>query len=514
MGYKKSTGIIILSALVFACSPVVNNIEQSRLPKPSASSLPSISSSTEPVRSVSPTISPSSAISSSASPVINMTPVPKDIRNPEDIVSMKIYSDDNTLVSETNFDFSNTSNFITSSKSKYYNMLKDEKKIFKAQIVYKDGFIYTDNIEWSSSLDSVAIVGISGFVRSGNRAGTTNIIAKSISYPYINTSFRINLYDSWNRITISKNSNCERVETKQEIIRYTDKIYSPDGFDYVPYNNSSTADYREIATFNGKVYDPNLVPIDGVTITSKSIEQNVNWIGENQITVGGAYVVRNAPVCADVLITASKDGYTTRTKKVTLKSSLYGDPLANVFDFNGVYAIQDEPEITQVKVNGKIIESSSLGDEFINNQPLNSKPTIDNLKLNSQIKNVGNIPLLTAVDNSRLQVELTFSEPVRNDDIKNFFRITSELLIGDKHNNYIIDSNSETARFVWSADEKTVIFYLEKHLPTKSDGEAKYMIDFSQAFRDKTDKSGTDRRYFRFSDTQINDFAVFSVKSN
>ena len=115
----------------------------------------------------------------------------------------------------------------------------------------------------------------------------------------------------------------------------------------------TTKDVSERATFNGKVYDPNGVPVDGATVNAKSVDAGVNWTGESQVTVGGAYVFRNAPVGARIAITVTKEGWTTRSRSEVLKSNLQGDPTANVFDFSTIYAIQDEPEVTMLKINGR-----------------------------------------------------------------------------------------------------------------------------------------------------------------
>jgi cytoskeletal protein RodZ len=117
----------------------------------------------------------------------------------------------------------------------------------------------------------------------------------------------------------------------------------------------TTSDIKEKATFNGTIYDTNDVPVDGAKVTATSIDPSVTWKGEDQITAGGSYVFRNAPVGVRVLITVSKDGWTTRTQTQVLKSNLTGNPDANKFDFSDKDAIQDEPEVTGIKINDKAV---------------------------------------------------------------------------------------------------------------------------------------------------------------
>ena len=279
----------------------------------------------------------------------------------------------------------------------------------------------------------------------------------------------------------------------------------------------TTKDVSERATFNGKVYDPNGVPVDGATVNAKSVDAGVNWTGESQVTVGGAYVFRNAPVGARIAITVTKEGWTTRSRSEVLKSNLQGDPTANVFDFSTIYAIQDEPEVTMLKINGRQVNGSSNGDVFTSaaNAPKNSKPTPGQLDNGAQITNVGNVASLTGVNSNTLEVEMTFSEPVKVDDVRNYFRVTSQSGFDNRSTSFSVDANYSGVEFVVSADEKTITFKTSKAiLANKGGDEARYLVDFSQAFRDKTDKAAIDRRYFRFSPSQINDFSVFSVKND
>ena len=323
--------------------------------------------------------------------------------------------------------------------------------------------------------------------------------------------------------TITDDYQCQPISyVKEYYPRY--KLIYQDSYEY---NNSSsgdpsapaiynpqdttgtTSDIKERATFNGKVFDTSGVPVDDATVTAKSIDPAVAWTGEPQKTQSGAYVFRNAPTCARLEITAKKDGWTSRTRIEMLKSNLTGDPKANVFDFgngNGtsgtdilnLYSIQDEPEVISLKINGQIVTDSD-GASTMNPNP--RKP--DALK-----------PNLTGISSDSLTVEMIFSEPVRRDDIENYFRIASQANIGLRNTNFTIDRNLISNGFTWSADDTSVTFKTSKAvLSNKSGDEAKYLLDFTNAFRDKTDKASKVNRYFRFTPTKINDFAVFSVKN-
>ena len=309
---------------------------------------------------------------------------------------------------------------------------------------------------------------------------------------------------------------------------------------------SSQNDISALATFNGKVYDPSSVPVENATVNARSIDAGVNWTGEAQLTTGGAFVFRNAPVGTRLAVTVTKDGWTTRTRSEVLKSNLQGDPSANVFNFGGpgtgdfVYAIQDEPEITLLKINGREVTSAASSDGLqINGTP--SKPTKPTSNQLSEETNgagiattIGYLPNLTGVNNDALDVEMTFSEPVRRDDVENNFRVTSQSVFSSTPDqrrpflnaaintsfpsgeSFTVDQTFPSISFVWSADDKMVTFKTNRAILANRDGrEARYMVDYAQGgFRDRTDKRAREMKQFRFSPSQVNDYAIYSVKND
>ena len=258
-----------------------------------------------------------------------------------------------------------------------------------------------------------------------------------------------------------------------------------------------TSDIKERATFNGKVVDPSSVPVDGAKVSAKAIDPGVTWASEEQLTAGGAFVFRNAPVGARILITVTKDGWTTRQRTEVLKSNLTGDPLANKFDFDGIYAIQDEPEITSLKINTK--GATATGPS--------SKPATAVLDAASAN--------LSGLDNGNLEVEMTFSEPVRTDDVQNFFRVASQNFSIKNNTNFTVDNNLSGVTWAWSNNDQTVKFMTNQAILANTTGnEARYMVEFTQAFRDKTDKEARSGKYIRFNPANTGDFNVFSVKND
>jgi hypothetical protein len=311
-----------------------------------------------------------------------------------------------------------------------------------------------------------------------------------------------------------------------------------------------TSDIKERATFNGKVYDPNGIVVEGASVNAKSVDANVSWVGESQISTNGAFVFRNAPVGARVEITVTKDGWTTRVRTEVLKSNLQGDPTANVFDFGGLgangndqtssfYAIQDEPEITSLKINGQ--QATNSGGFPINAGGAdcaggaavaganNGRFGIANLipcdddELKASIRNGQPLAVsLSGVANDRLDVEMVFSEPVDRESVQNNFKVLSQAFdVRQDGSGFEIDENLSSLTFTWAADDKSVLVKTNKPiLTTTTTPEARYLLKWTNPFKDKTEKNAlkvgqgniSPTGHFRYNPGTNNDFNVFGVK--
>jgi len=296
----------------------------------------------------------------------------------------------------------------------------------------------------------------------------------------------------------------------------------------------SNPDISTLATFNGRVFDVNGSPVEGATVSARSIDPGVEWVGEAQQTLGGAYVFRNAPVGARIEITATKAGFTTRTIVDVLKSNLTGNPDANRYDFSGIYAIQDEPQVTSLKINGVEVDRSGranilgAGTDYIDLTSNGGTMASVNTDFNRgqlyprSALNAG----ATGIGRDKLEVEMTFSEPVIRLSVQNnlklFSEISSRLGAGKE---FSVDSNYAGVTFDWSDDDTKVVMRADKPLwTTKDSDEARYTLTFERPFEDK---GNTEAKiiegaglvanpykfgFFRFSNTNQNDFATFSVQ--
>lgn len=266
-------------------------------------------------------------------------------------------------------------------------------------------------------------------------------------------------------------------------------------------------DTIEKTILNGKVYDISGNTVDDALITATSLDSSINW-KEAQKTIGGSYVFKNAPVGVKIELRVTKSGWSTRTRTEILKPNVNGDPALNVFEFgNGfyatdeknIYAIQDEPEIIFMGINGKQATNSDADSK------ININPRIPDSILT---------PNLTNVNPDFLAVELKFSEPIMKEDVENYFRILSTNNFNNKKSAFTIDKNSPSISFNWAKDNTAVTILNSKQvLSNYSGNEAKYLIDFIKPFKDKNGKQSITGKAFRFSENKVNDFHVFSVKN-
>ncbi|MFN8578597.1 MAG: carboxypeptidase-like regulatory domain-containing protein [Candidatus Sericytochromatia bacterium] len=498
----KNIKLLLMIGLIVSCTPNVNNtlpsVNKSNSPSPKGSNSPNVIASTSPKPTDFPTITPSITVSTPS-------PNPINIKEIERFDRIKIYKD-NTLMSE---------GYTTDLKQhfnldyKAYNSVINEKNNFRAEIMYKDNTVGSENIVWSiSENNNLAEVNQEGLLTNGNTEGTIKLRA---SFKYDLTKyaeFEIKILKTLEYKVLE--SKCDNIFSTRYIERFEDGfIARPSG------DVGYCSDCIERTRIIGKVIDNSGNPVEGVSVNARAIDSGDNWVGETYITgKDGVYRFYGARVGSRVVITSTKDGWATRIKSDVLRSN---EIECFYYDFKGTTALQDEPEIVSLKVNGRVITNSSNGDSFLvtENSPKHIKPTPEQLDTGAQITGVGNVPSLTGVNSNTLEVEMIFSEPVNIDDIRSNFRIISQSGFDNKTKNFIINSNTPDSQFDISADQKVVTFKTNKAiLANKGGDEARYMIDFVQPFKDKTGKSAIDRRYFRFSNSQINDFSVFSLKND
>jgi len=248
---------------------------------------------------------------------------------------------------------------------------------------------------------------------------------------------------------------------------------------------SATSDISvvERTTFNGKVFDDTTAPIDGVTVTAKSLNSSVPF-DATSTTAGGAYAFNNAPAGVQIEITVAKPGFTTRRRVEVLKSNKEGNPDANKYDFgagagstsNGTAAnaLSDKPEVTVVtpsRNSAGVSPSTSFVLKF--SEPMDRATVVDNF----EVRTFTNEKL--SVDTSAAANTVTGTGDVN--------AIAGNTRIWDK----------AAFNVSWNSDdtEATFTFKEERSLPTDKDTDKvpDYQVSLERQDANIKDKSGITR---------------------
>ena len=258
----------------------------------------------------------------------------------------------------------------------------------------------------------------------------------------------------------------------------------------------------EKTTFNGKVYDDTNAPLDGVTVTAKSLNSSVDY-EVSTTTAGGTYAFNNAPAGIQIEITASRSGYTTRRRVEVLKSNKQGDPDANRYDFGtddgesnfGVdyNALSDKPEVTMVTPGRNaagIDPSTSFVLKF--SEPMDRKTVTDNFEV------------------------MTYTTEELTVDDGETFDGTGD--ISDPDGSRVWDKSAFNAS--WNSDdtEVTMTFKEERMLPTDKDSDKvpDYQVSFYRLDGQLKDKSGITRAsdFFKLTDGKFEQSYKFSINTD
>lgn len=228
----------------------------------------------------------------------------------------------------------------------------------------------------------------------------------------------------------------------------------------------------EKTSFNGKIYDQNGNPVDGVSIKVRSLSTAVLY-EETSTTAGGAYAFNNAPAGVQVEITVTKPGYAPRTRVEVLKSNKTGDPNANRYDF------------------GTADGSSDFGVGY------NGFSDLPEIIAVSPSRNATGIAADT-------KLMLTFSEPMDKPSVEN-------ALVIYKQGEAQAFLDSDDFEIEWNSDDTVVTFRFKAGV--KLDGQQGYEIRFKPDTVIK-DKSGTGRStdYFKLTNGNYEAQSRFSVQ--
>jgi len=311
-------GVVVFLSL-YSCTTAMQNINNSSI-------------ISEPSLTI--IVSPSAKIMVSTGPTPEITPSTNPINLNENITSLIITDEDINIMGKTNVQSSNDFGSYYDGQLILYNMLPNEKKQFKVSSIGNKQLKYEDII-WSSSNTDIARVDNNGLVSSTEKnieeelIGSTVIKASLKTNPEISSSFPIILYKALKINSRYKNNGCQdtAIETILPRCQKIDQI-------------SATNRSYEAATTNGRVYDTDKNLISGAIVTVKDLGNYYKAMD----TINGNYVFRNIPICQHFLLTASKEGYKTKSRRVLLKSNITEDD--NIYHFGGdktadaIYALE------------------------------------------------------------------------------------------------------------------------------------------------------------------------------
>ena len=119
---------------------------------------------------------------------------------------------------------------------------------------------------------------------------------------------------------------------------------------------ASTPDIQSYVTIKGKILDDQGGILDGATIKAVSLNDVRPYIG-TALSKLGSYSLAGVPTGVSIEITASKQGYTTRTRVVVPLSNTTGGSNINEINFGDtddvLYALSDKPEVVSMSPDYK-----------------------------------------------------------------------------------------------------------------------------------------------------------------
>jgi len=274
----------------------------------------------------------------------------------------------------------------------------------------------------------------------------------------------------------------------------------------------TTPDINSKATLDGRVTDETGSLLDGVTIVAEAvgISGTANAWKQSTATVRGSYVFRDVPVGVVLKVNATKSGFTSREQSIVLKSNLQGNANQNKLNFDTTdsgstgYFLQDAPEITKLVING--VEATDAGTLRVF-----GLSDLGGSELDGATANV------TGLKNDQLKMELTFSEPVQQSEVKNFEIDSQSFSVLDNQPAPTIDGNTDGVTYDWNSDNTQVVISLAKPLLVNSSGdEAIYRFSYGSntLFKDAAGKSALKSKYIRFNSNTANNYVLFSLQND
>jgi hypothetical protein len=280
---------------------------------------------------------------------------------------------------------------------------------------------------------------------------------------------------------------------------------------YYPHQNIDLS-VGDRTTFNGKIFDENHAPLDGVTVKAVSMSTAVPYQAET-FSTAGTYAFNRVPAGTQIQISIHKPGFSTRQRIEVLKSNNEGDPNANRYDFgnDGVdkqfsadaLALSEKPEVIKVSPsrNGtKVDPKTSFALTF--SKPMDRKSIEDTFAVFAFNQRK------LSVDSANLSKPYTFNG---NELISSNFLSGNSSQIWDK----------AAFNISWNSDDTEATFSFKEQKQLPSDRDSQRVPDYNIAFRafdsgNRTikDKRGISRsdNHFKLTNGDFEESLKFSIK--
>lgn len=362
------------------------------------------------------------------------------------------------------------------------------------EIVYdNDGIKYSNNLtfEYKESSNKVSlIIKSNGDFETINNGGGGELIVRDIKNN-ITKKLSVSVYD------VSLESKNEPIFTRPSIqFSSPTPTATPSTFPTVtptliqtplpiPTSNISQIKPR----ISGKIFDINASNVPLVTVNLKLDGKIISTYETegftNFGTTSGYFEFNNLLVGKKYSVEVLKQGWTTKVRDVLTESEGINYPL----NFQGDFAIQDEPEIIETKINSKIATFSGGND---------NPPTLST------------VVTLPDLQPSDLKVEINFSEPISTSDIESNFKIISVRVSDNKK--FILDNNLRNTSYSFSEDKRKFTAIFSGLVLSELLGKNQKIIarvDFERMFKDLEGREAIKDKCFNFGTSKAG-YTTFS----
>lgn len=257
----------------------------------------------------------------------------------------------------------------------------------------------------------------------------------------------------------------------------------------------------ENTTIRGTVYDLDGARVDGAKVTVKSLNPSSPFESTVDV-INGTYVVNSVPAGVQLEVTASKDGWTSRSRVETLLPLTASDE-PNVVNFGGVqgattgdtegraYFISKYPEIAMVEPaeDASNVDPSTLTVKLTLSEPLN---TTNQRRFEDAIRVLPANSFAVPAGNAS-------NTPTDLEDVATTAALVSGYAYSIAENSTFLGDDDTRATVEWSEEGKVATLTFNAPLLAAEDDAAKYQIVMTSPGAVIEDADGNDFGVFNGS---------------